>query len=79
MLFRSAVRTLIERYPMSRTVGIGDAWNDVPLLREVDIPILLASLDMDRMHVAVPAARVTSAPGPEGWNSALLELLKEQS
>jgi mannosyl-3-phosphoglycerate phosphatase len=71
-----AVRTLAARYPGSRTVGIGDAWNDVPLLREVDIPIVLPSADVERMRTAVPGARVAPAPGPEGWNAALVELLE---
>lgn len=74
-----AVRTLAARYPGARTVGIGDAWNDVPLLREVDIPIVLPSVDVERMRAAVPGARVAPAPGPEGWNTALLELIEAAS
>ena len=71
-----AVRTLIARYPGARTVGIGDAWNDVPMLSAVDMPIVLPSSDVDRIQGAVPARPVAPAPGPEGWNAALLDLLK---
>jgi mannosyl-3-phosphoglycerate phosphatase len=71
-----AVRTLIERYPGSSTVGIGDAWNDVPLLGAVDVPIVLPSADVERIRAVVPTARVASALGPAGWNAALLDLLK---
>jgi mannosyl-3-phosphoglycerate phosphatase len=70
-----AVRMLIARYPGARTIGTGDAWNDVSMLSAVDVPIALPSPDLDRIREAVPAARVASAPGPEGWNAALLELL----
>jgi mannosyl-3-phosphoglycerate phosphatase len=70
-----AVRTLAARYPGAKSIGIGDAWNDVPMLLAVDVPIVLPSADTERMRSAVPGAMVAPAPGPEGWNAALLELL----
>ena len=58
-----------------RTVGIGDGWNDVPLLREVDTAIILPSSDAGRIRAEIPQAIVAPAPGPEGWNAAVLEYL----
>ena len=74
-----AVRTLTKFYrdrnPGVRTVGIGDSWNDVPLLQETDIAIVLASEQAERILAAVPNARLAPAPGPAGWNAAILALL----
>ena len=59
----------------TRTVGIGDAWNDVELLREVDIAIVMPSPEAAAILDAVPGARLAPQPGPSGWNAALLDLL----
>ncbi len=73
MLYRRAQRRRIV------TVGLGDALNDVPLLREVDIPIVVRSRD-DRRAAALrrllPYSRLTSASGPSGWNEAIGEVVR---
>jgi len=56
-------------------VGIGDSWNDVPMLQATDLPIVLPSEQAERIQAAVPGARLALAPGPPGWNVALLGLL----
>lgn len=57
------------------TVGLGDAPNDAELLRAVDIPIIVSSPVAETLARLVPNARVTGAPGPVGWNEAVLQLL----
>jgi mannosyl-3-phosphoglycerate phosphatase len=60
------------------TVGLGGSPNDIPLLRAVDVPILVARpngrYDPETL-AAVPRAQRASGAGPAGWNSALLSLL----
>ena len=75
----AAVRFLVDVYRRQSgavtTVGVGDAPNDVPFLRDVDIPIVMASTHADEMVRHVPRATVTRVPGPAGWNEAMLVLL----
>lgn len=64
-----------------RTVGLGDAPNDLAFLEVVDEAILMPRPD-GRVHeglaAALPAARHAPAPGPAGWNAAVLGLLVRQ-
>jgi len=80
-----AVRTLTallhRLFPSILTVGIGDSENDVPMLREVALPILVRrpSGEPDpAAHRSVPHARITSGIGPAGWNEAILRVLAEE-
>lgn len=57
------------------TIGIGDGPNDIGFLHLVDHAVLLDSPLFDEVRNRVPYAR-TAASGPEGWNEAILELLK---
>jgi mannosyl-3-phosphoglycerate phosphatase len=61
----------------SRTVGLGDCPNDIPLLKAVDQPILVARpgkrYDAETL-AAVPLARRAGGVGPAGWNRAVLLL-----
>ena len=77
------VRTLKSLYERAWgkivAVGLGDAHNDLSLLQEADIPIVVqnpASDATNRLLRKVPTARLTSAPGPRGWNEAILEVVK---
>ncbi len=59
------------------TIGLGDALNDLPLLREVDYPVLVQKQDGSYDHtVELPHLIRARGVGPEGWNRAVLELLK---
>lgn len=77
----SAVRALSALYRRQRegapvtTVGLGDAPNDASFLREVDIPYVIDSPRADALLALVPHARLTSRPGPAGWNDAVLSAL----
>jgi mannosyl-3-phosphoglycerate phosphatase len=65
-----------QRY---RTVGMGDAPNDIPLLRIVQYPLLMPGpdgrVDPD-VHAALPLAGLVSTPGPRGWDQAVREALE---
>jgi mannosyl-3-phosphoglycerate phosphatase len=60
------------------TVGIGDGHNDAEFLMTVDMPVIIRSRFAIALKVAVPRAHVTSAPGPHGWNEAVLSILTRQ-
>jgi len=64
--------------PQVRTLGLGDSPNDVPLLRAVDSPILVARpggrYDRETLS-SVPHAQRAGAVGPAGWNRAVLRVL----
>ena len=82
-----AVRRLVALYRRSggrplRTLALGDARNDLPMLRAVNRAVLLPSPDgsFDRTVLrSLPTVFRGSAPGPEGWNEAVLGELAHRS
>ena len=61
-----------------RSIGLGDAPNDVPLLRIVHEPVLMprpdGQIDPD-VSAALPTAGRALLAGPRGWNEAVLQAL----
>jgi mannosyl-3-phosphoglycerate phosphatase len=81
-----AIRMLKLLYAQSRsnvlTVGLGDSPNDLPLLQEVDIPIVVRNPAVGaatRLLRKIPTARISSAPGPCGWNEMVLEVVGQHA
>jgi mannosyl-3-phosphoglycerate phosphatase len=81
-----AVRLLSQTYRHNRggdvlTVGLGDGLNDLPLLRSVDIPILLRRRHSSYEPQIVEKLKVRKAPGigPAAWNKAVLSLIRERT
>ncbi|HML96010.1 MAG TPA: HAD-IIB family hydrolase [Thermodesulfobacteriota bacterium] len=66
----------VKEWGVVETVGIGDSLNDLPMLKTVDIPILVRKPDggYDE-RVSITGMAVADAPGPRGWNSAILKLI----
>jgi mannosyl-3-phosphoglycerate phosphatase len=62
-----------------QTIGIGDGHNDTTFLRTVDLPVIIRSRFAAALKLAVPRGFVTSAPGPDGWNEAVLPLVAQES
>jgi mannosyl-3-phosphoglycerate phosphatase len=68
-----ALRRLVELLRPSRTIGLGDAPNDVAFLRIVDHPVLVpkkAGVD-ETLRAAFPDADVAPAPAGAGWSAAV--------
>ncbi len=69
---------MIEGFDRFETVGIGDSLNDLPLLLNVDHPILVqkpdGSYDPD---IDLPSLIRAPGIGPAGWNQAILGLLTQ--
>jgi len=64
-----------------RSVALGDAANDAPMLAAVDRPILIPRPDGSVALELVQACRSAErapAPGPRGWNAAVLAVLAGQ-
>ncbi|MFM1942066.1 MAG: hypothetical protein RI897_1048 [Verrucomicrobiota bacterium] len=76
-----AVSALTEVYrrrdPNVVTVGIGDSWNDVPMLRAVDRPMLVQRPGGRWEDLEVPGLERVPAIGPTGWTLAMQGLLGE--
>ncbi len=71
------LRALYERHfgPVE-TIGIGDAPNDLPLLRAVDRPVLVGGpFGRTDEAAAVQGVMRTAREGPEGWNEAVMQLI----
>lgn len=76
-----AVRILRKQYEREHakliTIGLGDALNDLPLLREVDRPVLVAGGNgAYDPEVEVAGLIRAKGSGPKGWNEAVLRLLE---
>lgn len=76
-----AVRALRRFFEAVRpdvlTVGIGDSPNDEPMLREVEIPVLVRRPNGGHANL-IHLAGLVIAPyaGPEGWREAVLGILR---
>jgi mannosyl-3-phosphoglycerate phosphatase len=62
------------------TIGLGDSLNDVPMLQEVDIPIVIRNAALGpamttRILQQVPTAWAPGREGPAGWRDVLIGLL----
>lgn len=58
------------------TIGLGDSLNDLPLLRAVDVPVLVMHDDGSfDARIAIAGMVTTRLPGPAGWNDSVLRLL----
>jgi mannosyl-3-phosphoglycerate phosphatase len=57
-----------------RTVGLGNGLNDLPMLSQVDIPILVQKRDHSWEDIDLPRLRKVQGVGPEGWSEAIVEI-----
>lgn len=58
-----------------RTVGLGNSLNDLPMLSQVDIPILVQKRDYSWEDINLPRLRKVQGVGPEGWSRAIVPIL----
>jgi len=62
------------------TIALGDSPNDFSMLERTDYPILIQSQrDLSELKQKIPRLKITREFGPEGWNSAVLEMLNNKN
>jgi len=74
-----ALKLLFRRkYGNIITIALGDSPADLPMLEKVDYPILVRNYRREHdPTVAVPNLIRADGVGPEGWNKAMLELIRK--
>ncbi len=77
-----AVRKLLElyrlRFPSAEvlSIGLGDGRNDLPMLAEVDFPVIIRKKSGDFLKADIKDAYITRYPGPRGWAEAVFSILE---
>lgn len=59
------------------SVGLGDSENDLPMLQQVDLPILIPNPSRGYLDIQLPRLMRPGNPGCMGWNEAIGGLLDE--
>jgi mannosyl-3-phosphoglycerate phosphatase len=59
------------------TIGLGDSFNDIPMLNNVDIPILIPNPEKDFPDIGLPGLIRAKHTGSKGWNDVIWRLLSE--
>ncbi len=62
--------------PGMDSLGLGDAWNDLPFLQIVRHAVVCRSPREAEILAAVPGAMLAPASGPAGWSAAVLNWLR---
>ena len=67
-----------REYGRITTIGLGDNLNDLPLLKEVDHPVLVQRGDGSyEERIKLPNLIKAEGIGPAGWNKAVLSILAD--
>ncbi|MEK6577024.1 MAG: HAD-IIB family hydrolase [Nitrospirota bacterium] len=71
------LKDLYEKaYGKIKTIGLGDGLNDLPLLQEVDYPVLVQKEDgRYETRIDLPGLIRADGIGPEGWANAVMGLI----
>jgi mannosyl-3-phosphoglycerate phosphatase len=59
------------------TIGLGDSINDLPMLNNVDIPVLIPNPEKGIMEAGIPGLIRAANTGSKGWNEVIWRLLDE--
>ncbi len=72
-----AVEKVLEIYHDSHSIGLGDNYNDVDMLRVVDTPILIPHHEGRYIDVEIKGLLKAPHKGSLGWNTMLKKVLKD--
>jgi mannosyl-3-phosphoglycerate phosphatase len=61
------------------SIGFGDSPNDFPMLRQVDIPVLIPHEDGTYEDIDLPGLIKAQFPGSRGWNDTALNIIGEMN
>lgn len=77
-----AVNWLMENYQFKDekiiTVGLGNSPNDLPMLENVDIPIIIPSKKGIHSGLQGKSWKIASSPGCKGWTQSIEEILNNE-
>jgi mannosyl-3-phosphoglycerate phosphatase len=59
------------------TIGLGDAENDYPMLKVVDVPVLVAKPDGSYENIELAGLRRAPYAGSKGWGAAVAAILDD--
>ncbi|MBI4378570.1 MAG: HAD-IIB family hydrolase [Nitrospinae bacterium] len=66
-----------QKYGNIKTIGIGNSLNDLPMLKAVDIPVLVKNYDgRYERGIRLKNLYLADGIGPEGWNNFIISNLK---
>ena len=65
---------LRKKFTEIRTIGIGDSANDLPMLKTVDIPVLVQKEGRYWEDMELPGLVKVKGVGPQGWRRAILSV-----
>ena len=73
------VRNIFDRKQGEKhlTIGLGDSINDVPMLTNVDIPVLIPHPERGFLDASFPGLIRAGEAGSKGWNEVMERLLNE--
>ncbi len=63
-----------KQYGSLKTIGLGDGENDIPMLKNVDIPVIIKNSAHPEIKVKFKAIK-TEFEGPKGWSKTLNKLV----
>ena len=71
------VRGVFDRHEGKRyfTIGVGDSINDLPMLNNVDIPVIIPHPTRGYLDVSLPGLVKAGRPGCRGWNDIMNRIL----
>jgi mannosyl-3-phosphoglycerate phosphatase len=73
------LRNIIDRKLCEKhlTIGLGDSINDIPMLKNVDIPVLIPHPEKGFPDAIIPGLIRADGPGSRGWNNVIRRILDE--
>lgn len=78
-----SIKFLIEQYQQMEpettwvSVGLGDSFNDIAMLEQVDYPVLIKNPDSKKPDLHhLPNLIESDLPGPAGWNTEILNIIE---
>jgi mannosyl-3-phosphoglycerate phosphatase len=71
------VRGLFDKHDVKRhlAIGVGDSINDLPMLSNVDIPVLIPHPVKGYLDASLPGLVKAEEPGCKGWNDVMERIL----
>ncbi len=68
-----------KKYGSVTTIGLGDSFNDLPMLKAVDYPILMGCKGGSFKEIDLANLRKCAASGPEGWAKEIHGILDQMA